>query len=150
MWTYILSRWAKRPQTFINEQRRYTHSILISTIAIDKLSTVNLEKFSSSRPGLSVSLEATGSLPCAALRGHAPAPIGGLVLLPGCYDIQSGLVMDDEIIDSLLRVLEAEAEAEAELVRQHTRQSEMFPCQNRLAHVAVPQEALQCKSTCSI
>ena len=46
-------------------------------------------------------------------------------MLPGCYDIQSGLVMDDEIIDSLLRVLEAEAEAEAELVRQHTRQSEI-------------------------
>ena len=32
--------------------------------------------------------------------------------------------MDDEIIDSLLRVLEAETEAEAELERQHTRRSD--------------------------
>ena len=45
-------------------------------------------------------------------------------MLPGCYDIQPGVLMDDEIIDSLLRVLEAETEAEAELVRQHTRQSD--------------------------
>ena len=73
-----------------------------------------------------MSLEATGSLPSAALRGHAPAPIGGLVLLPGCYDIQSGLLMEDSILESLLCELEAEAEAEAELVRQHKRQSDTF------------------------
>ena len=55
-------------------------------------------------------------------------------MLPGCYGIQSGLLMDDGILDSLLRELEAEAEAEAELeaeaeaeaelVCQHTRQSD--------------------------
>ena len=44
-------------------------------------------------------------------------------MLPECYDIQSGRLMDDYgIVDSLLRELEAEAEAEAELERQHTRQ----------------------------